>query len=177
MDPRRKNVFIAACCSVVSLLALCGIADSVHDVWRAKQSETWPVVDGVVVESKFAQGCGRRGIHYFSTVRYEYRVGSVLHASRRITFGSAACLGENDAKDIAARYPLGAVVKVSYDPDAPGKAVLVAGQVPESTGAAIVFLTFLFLLSMALASMFVAMARSALRAQQAAAKAAPLNST
>jgi len=177
MAPHRKTVIFAVCCSVVSLLSLGGIASSLHDVRRARQAEAWPAVDGVVVESRFARGCGRGGGGYYSRVRYEYRAEGTARTGWRIMVGSGGgYVGESAARDIAGRYPVGAVVRVSFDPDAPDEAVLVTGQVPESTWPGIVFLTFLFLLSAALASLFVAMARSSLRARQSDAKRAPPNS-
>lgn len=173
MEPHRKNVVLATCCSAVAFLSLCGIGAGVYDVRRAQAAEAWPAVDGVVIESSHVLGCGKRGIAFFPTVRYEYRVGGIARRGGRITFGDERCATEATVKDIAGRYPVGAVVKVSFDPQAPNEAVLVTGKVPENTWTGIAFLSFFFLISAGLASLFVAMSRSSLRARQAAEKEAP----
>lgn len=80
-----------------------------------------------------------------------------------LVFGAASCGSRDAAKSITDRFPLAAIVKVSFDPQAPGEAVIIPGKVDDSTWTAIYFLSFWFLLAAAATGMLVSVARSGRR--------------
>lgn len=162
--PPSKAANWATGLGIFSILLLGGIAASLFDVWRAYRATTWPTTNGLVVESRYALGCGRKGTGYQVFVSYTYKVGGIAYQNRRILFGAASCYSEEEAKASTGQFPVAAVVKVAFDPQAPAEAVLIAGKVDESTWAGIYFLSFWFLLVAMATGMAVSVARSERRA-------------
>ncbi len=159
--PPSKAAYWAIGLGIFSILLLCGIAFSLFDVWRAFRAATWPTTNGLVVESRSAPDCGRRkGTGHHLIVSYTYKVGGVTFKNRRLLFGAASCYSGEEAKASTAQFPVGAVVKVGFDPQAPAEAVLIAGRVDESTWTGIYFMSFWFLLVAMATGMAVSVARS-----------------
>jgi len=94
----------------------------------ARASKKWPVAAGVVVfsgtEAKSSLGDGPAT---YAKVRYEYEVEGRKYSSERISIGQYGTGGGGHAKAEAAKYPVGAIVKVFYDPADPSQAVLEPG--------------------------------------------------
>ena len=126
---------------------------------RSVRAMAWTTTDGIVVESR-SQGCGRGGAGNRPDVRYTYQVGGNAYENWRIVFGAASCGSRQAAKAITDRFPVAAIVKVSFDPQAPAEAVLIAGKVDDSTWTGIYFMSFWFLLVAAATGMLVHVARS-----------------
>jgi hypothetical protein len=156
----RKLVTWAVILATFSVALLGAIGASLFDVWRAQRAMTWPTTHGVVVESRFAPGCGRNGTGYHTLVRYRYQVGGAGYESRRILFGAASCDSKQAALNMTNRYSVASTVKVSFDPELPGEAVLIAGKVDASTWAGIYFMVFWLLLTAAATGMLVIVIRS-----------------
>ncbi len=154
-----KSIRWATGLGILSILLLFGIAVSLLDVWRAHRAMAWPTTNGIVVESR-SQGCGRGGGGYRQDVRYKYQFGGNAYENWWIVFGAASCGSREAAKAITDRFPVSAIVKVSFDPQAPAEAVLIAGKVDDSTWTGIYFMSFWFLLVAAATGMLVSMARS-----------------
>lgn len=110
-------------------------------LWRSGGAQTqasWPSVEGEVVHS----GVDARAPQvqqtvwpfrlwrpdpddaYRPVVRYRYAVDDVPYLSDRIGSGAPARGPREAAEAEASRFPAGARVRVFYDPDAPGVAVL-----------------------------------------------------
>lgn len=106
--------------------------------YPALLSLRWPSVEGTVTSSG-VQHLPRsdNADVYYPRVEYSYRVGEVLHSSRRIAFGGSARSTEEEARAWAERYSVGKVVRVYYDPGAPYSSVLEPGASYEAWGAAI----------------------------------------
>lgn len=98
---------------------------------KSEASQSWPVTNGKVVESKVKK---ERGVededgdaNYFYTVNvdYEYEVGGLLYKNKKLSFGSHPSYNKQArAQEHLAQYPLGATVNVYYDPTNPQEAVL-----------------------------------------------------
>lgn len=153
-----KSIRWATGLGILSILLLFGIVVSLLDVWRADRTTAWPTTNGTVVESR-SQGCGRGGTGYRPDVRYKYQVGGNVYENWRIVFGSASCGSREAAKAITDRFPVAAIVKVSFEPQDPAEAVLIAGKVDESTWTGIYFMSFWLLLAAAATGMLVKVAR------------------
>ena len=132
--PRRNLTHWAVVLGVASIGLLGAIAYSLREVWRADRALAWPTTNGTIVESRSSMGCGRRGGGYFTVVRYRYQVGGASHESRRVLFGAASCDSKNASTNTTNQFPTAAAVKVAYDPQAPGEAVLIPGKVDAIAG-------------------------------------------
>ncbi len=159
-SPRRSTALWAKGLGIFSFLILCGVAFSLLEVWRADRAMTWPTTNGEIVESRSAPGCGRSGNGHHVLVRYAYRVGGIEYQNRRILFGASSCYSKQAAQATMEQFPVAAVVKVGFDPQAPAESVLIAGRVDESTWTGVYFLSFWFLLAAMATGMAVIVARS-----------------
>jgi hypothetical protein len=102
-----------------------------HSLIKARRqmvaSRAWPVAAGEIVvstvdvprthDSDDATDCTAR-------IRYRYRVAGKDYESDSVTPGGGAMLRRQFAEELVTRYPLGAQVDVTYDPQAPQSAVL-----------------------------------------------------
>ncbi|WP_339915340.1 DUF3592 domain-containing protein [uncultured Brevundimonas sp.] len=97
---------------------------------RSETAARWPTVAGTITASRYqespadsADGDGH--VHYFANVAYRYVVGGKTFNCERIAFhGIDPHTRLLEVQTIVDRYPTGAVVRVRYNPDDPGEAVL-----------------------------------------------------
>ena len=100
---------------------------------KAKRAENWPTMDGVITQSQISiqrsrdSDDGRVSNLYGALVRYSYRVKGEEYSGDRIAFVDVHTGDEERARDILARYPLGAAVRVFYNPADPQNAMLEPG--------------------------------------------------
>ena len=113
--------------------ALCALACGLIlagrlSIRRAAESEAWPAVDGIVIESTVAaKREGRQ--RYRPVVRYRYEVGGERYEGSRIQWAASAGYRKyTRARRILDSYRSGHVIKVHYDPKRPGVAVLLPGS-------------------------------------------------
>jgi hypothetical protein len=116
------------------LLALCLALFAVRmsEYLREAHSAQWPVVEGVVMESRLAFMQTRRAPLYMPAVHYQYRVGNREFTGSQLDFHTQDRWHSRQyAERKLAQYPEGKVVSVSYDPGDPSFAVLEAGLVGD----------------------------------------------
>jgi hypothetical protein len=99
---------------------------------EVRQASHWPSTTGKVIASRVEshkKSPGDSGYDFHDTevineplVEYEYRANGHKYRSRRVTIGEKTSGFELEA--IFARYPVGADVRVYYDPANPRTAVL-----------------------------------------------------
>ena len=107
----------------------------------AIDSRTWPMTDGRIVHSKLRVR-GKQSRNRFSLV-YTYQVDGVDYDNDEFTFMSGVFL--RNARENAARYPLGETVAVYYHPDRRHISVLETDvNWPGFLGAAIISFVFSF---------------------------------
>jgi hypothetical protein len=95
--------------------------------WRmSRRAAGWPLVRGTVLSSGTEKIRKRHGIRssHAPVVEYGYRVNDVDYVSRQIKLGVVLSASESHAAGVAARYPVGAVIDVHYDPANPSDAAL-----------------------------------------------------
>jgi hypothetical protein len=112
---------------------LCALASGLimvarYALKRASESESWPSVEGYVVESDVAAVReGRRQV-YRPVVRYRYEVGGARFEGSRIRSGELVEFRKfTRARIMLDKYRAGKAVAVHYDPNRPGVAVLQTG--------------------------------------------------
>jgi hypothetical protein len=111
---------------------------------EVRQAATWPQTTGRVVVSTSerrkvktadSDSDGEEEVRNFAKITYEYQVsGQKLRASR-VTIGED--LGNLEVEETIARYPLGKIVTVYYNPRRPKQAVLERELPPGIFGCAI----------------------------------------
>ena len=107
-------------------LALLGVRMS--DYLHEAHSAWWPVVEGVVMESRLAFMQTRRGPLYMPSVHYQYRLGNREFTDSKLDFHTQDRWHSRQyAERKLAQYPDGKVVSVAYDPRDPSFAVLEPG--------------------------------------------------
>ncbi|WP_019588564.1 DUF3592 domain-containing protein [Deinococcus apachensis] len=93
---------------------------------RGLRSLTWPVIAGVVTQSRVSWSLSDGKSRYSAQVEYTYDLAGHAYRSRTWTYRSQEPT-EAFAGRIVARYPEGHAVSVHYDPAAPSRAVLEPG--------------------------------------------------
>jgi hypothetical protein len=112
-----------------------------RSVLRGWQSQSWPTTRGVIVygtvdksQSVTTTSDDEEFVSTTSGARivYRFEVNGRQHYSNTRTFGQLAGADSEWASRIAARYPLGREVTVSYRPDAPDIATVETGVASEA---------------------------------------------
>ncbi len=111
------------------LFGLLVLADTTLGLRRGNASASWPTTSGRVLSSQLRKSWSPRGgWSYEPQVTYEYTVDGrpPLHGTT-IRFGATDYLVERDARQVVARYPVGATVPIHYDPHNPQRSTLEPG--------------------------------------------------
>lgn len=98
-----------------------------RSVQRAKESEHWPSVAGVIVSSEIDTNRGDEGTTYSAEILYDYSVNEVLYSSNQINYGEISSSDPSSARKIVNRYSAGDEVKVFYLEGDPEESVLEPG--------------------------------------------------
>jgi len=118
---------IAIVASIVGLLCLMAFLGSFIMIANQERAP-WSAVTGKVVESRaqrYSRGVGRgAGTHYVPVVEYAYLVNGREFHSRIIGDDDQPEDSSAEAEKIASRYPKDSSVRVFYDPENPGNAML-----------------------------------------------------
>jgi len=115
---------------VFSVLAVGLIVFGLFKMREASRARGWTIVSGTVVRSSVSEFAGKDGNTYRPMVVYSYSVGSIRFMSSRIAFHPLARPSRERAAELAAKYPVGSIVRVLYDPADPEQAVLELGISP-----------------------------------------------
>jgi hypothetical protein len=94
---------------------------------KAAASLSWPSAEGSItssaVQSHWDQSQQRNT--YSAAIQYVYRIEDVDYRSSRVAWGGrASSTDDRPARELAGRYPVGAAVRVHYNPDKRSEAVL-----------------------------------------------------
>ena len=100
--------------------------DGIRVLALVGQSKSWPSVSGTVVASRVVENPGRR-VSYSAKIAYHYRVGDTLYTGTHLWADDDNVSDQVSAQKLAARFPLGAAVRVIYRPDSPKQAFLIRG--------------------------------------------------
>jgi len=95
-----------------------------------KVSESWPTVQGSVLQSKVVTSHDSKGRSTYSAdVQYAYRIGGKEYKSNKIDTraGTWSSSDSSDAYEEVNQYPIGRSVAIHYNPDKPWVAVLEPG--------------------------------------------------
>jgi hypothetical protein len=98
------------------------ISDSIQGL----ASQSWPQIDGIVLQTWLEQSSSRSGPEYAAIVAYQYRVNGVEYRSERLSYPERHG-AKSEAMRKLAKYPPGSACIVSYDPRSPGDACLEPG--------------------------------------------------
>jgi hypothetical protein len=98
------------------------------NIWRQAESKRFPTTWGRVTHSEVTTRHGSKGgVTYGADIHYSYAVDGVSHEGDRLMFGQSSSSNRKWAQDNVKARPVGAEVKVWYDPHDPSRAVLLTG--------------------------------------------------
>ncbi len=112
--------------SVCSLFLLGGVllvTFAAYLAWMGQASQSWPRVQGHVISSEVSESARRRD----TKIRYAYTVDDIRYESDRIQFGPVIGIGPESADAYVERFPPDSRPRIAYDPENPGRSVLVPG--------------------------------------------------
>ncbi len=99
----------------------------VLSIKTAKDSETWPSVQGVILDSRIAINHGDDSTTYGADVSYRYAVEGHKYKGDKVTVSEMSTSSQTRASKIVQRYPIGKKVPVYYNPKESEDSVLETG--------------------------------------------------
>lgn len=134
LPPVKRFIAIRVVPAFTILIGVSAIALGLQTTRLARESRTWPTVDGEIVASEIVEDA-QAGVRTTPTnvthrpvVRYRYRTGGTDYTGERVAFGEYATNERTDAEAVIQRYPIGRRVPVHVRPNAPDTSVLEAGD-------------------------------------------------
>lgn len=123
---------IITVCTILPFLAIAGflIFNARRTTAQAQASQSWPSVMGTVASSSVevstsSDSEGGTSTSYYPAVTYAYDVLGHRYSSDRVAFGFRVGSGNRaQAQAVADRYIAGNQIRVYYNPNNPGEAVL-----------------------------------------------------
>lgn len=104
---------------------------------NASAARRWRTAPGKVIETGISSQSGHTssgGYVYFAPwIRYSYTAAGSERTGERLRFGDVTTRTRGGAETIVGRYPVGAEIKVHFDPDAPDQSVLEPGKVGNNS--------------------------------------------
>jgi hypothetical protein len=119
--------FLRIFLSIFLIVGIGMIVFGVSNIRTAKDSETWPSKEGVILKSKISVNTSDDGTTYGADVSYEFRVGDMKYKGDKVTISEVSTSNRSRAKKIVKRYRKGSEVPVFYDPNDPERNVLEPG--------------------------------------------------
>jgi len=119
--------------SIVAVVALLCLVLAISSAVQAVRAGNWHTVDGEILQSEYALGCGRGGNQPFPDVRYSYRFDGKSYTGSRIALDTEHCGWASTAKAVAHKYKPGQSVRVYVHPDKPFMSALMAGDAQPET--------------------------------------------
>ena len=103
------------------------VGAGVYTFWKGSNiAKNWPTTSGTVTTSQINLSQGSR-VRYSGWVVFGYQVGAQEYSASTVSTAELMQIsshGKAEAENKVARYPVGAVVTVFYDPADPKRAVL-----------------------------------------------------
>ena len=115
--------------SGVAALAGVGLlVKATRDRIKSNRALAWPTAEGRVLDSRLREVHDHDGTTWQAYVLYEYSVDGVGYRSDVLQLEAGSSSFTKGAQKTIARYSIGSVVPVYYNPEAPGDAMLEPGK-------------------------------------------------
>ena len=123
---------------IFTALGVAGFGAGLARIWNGHASQRWPTTLGEVIFAKVTtsdsqeEDTGETNTTFSPSFVYRFEVDGAPHFNNLRRFGRVEGQGEDWARDIAARYPVGTHLQVAYLPTDPDIAVLEPGNDSEA---------------------------------------------
>jgi uncharacterized protein DUF3592 len=104
------------------------LVKAARDKIKSSRALTWPTAEGKVLDSRLLAVRDNRGDTWKAHVLYEYSVNGVSYRSDVLQLEAGSSSFTGGAEKTIARYPVGSVVPVYFNPESPGDAMLEPGK-------------------------------------------------
>ena len=152
-DVKGGKWVIRVCLGAFFLAGLGMLVFGVLNLIKAKESEEWEGVDGVITSSEISEHRGEDSTTYGADVTYTYRIKGKEYEGDSVTVSEMSTSNYGRAQKIVAQYPKGDDVTVYYDSSDPSDSVLergISGGSWISPGVGLAFLIITLLVFIAL---------------------------
>lgn len=132
-------LFVWSVGGIATLIGLGGVFLTSWYTYQGRLSESWPEVVGLITHSRIGSSNSAGGApgsdritsksdkDYSVKLRYTYQVAGQTFESTRLRFGSTKHDRRSDAEEEQRQFPARKKVAVYYNPEKPGRSVLVRG--------------------------------------------------
>jgi len=111
-------------------LGLWSLASGTIKAAEGLAARSWPSAEGRVIQSRIEEFYSHQRLRFRRLcfrIDYLYLLGGTVYEGHRVNAGWS-CFGSEDLmQGLLARYPVGAKVRVFYDPERPDRALLEPG--------------------------------------------------
>ncbi|PZO36085.1 MAG: hypothetical protein DCF19_22530 [Pseudanabaena frigida] len=95
------------------------LTKSTNNLFQGYQNKSWDSVNGRIINS-FISSSKSKSIYYFTpNINYRYTVAKTSYTNNTISFNTTETANKNEAEAKIAKYPIGAEIKVFYNPNSP----------------------------------------------------------
>ena len=126
-DIKGGKWFVRAFLGIFLAVGLGLTITGISNIKSAKESETWPTVNGVIFKSKVKSSTSDGSTTYGADISYDYQVNGQAYKGDKVTFGDVSTSSSSRAEKIVDRYPVGKIIGVFYNPNKPETSVLEPG--------------------------------------------------
>lgn len=122
---RKFATITVLICWIIAGIAGCFVI--IDTFKKAKICKSWPTTEGTIISSAIKSEhsiIGRGGNNYYPEVHYKYSVNNREFSSDRVVFGSLTSCTKNVVERMTNKYFPQRKVRVYYNPQNPGEAVL-----------------------------------------------------
>jgi len=113
---------------VAALSGLGLLVKATRDRIKSNRALAWPTAEGKVLDSRLREVHDHDGTTWQAYVLYEYTVNGASYRSDVLQLEAGSSSFTKGAQKTIARYPIGSVVPVYYNPEAPADAMLEPGK-------------------------------------------------
>ena len=134
MSPTAQFLFGKVFGWIMILAGAVALYFGVVSLQRAKESVSWPTVQGVIEESRVERdrSDARKDATYLQKICYSFEVEGAKHSGTRVAYGDYSSSDLSHAQGIVDRYPVGKQVSVYYQPGKPDECLLEPGVTAQA---------------------------------------------
>lgn len=132
LGTRRNTCFFRALTNLLVLIGAALVLFFGVYLYLGQRNLAWPYTSGVIVRSEIVNTLpatfdgGRRGSNSYPVIEYDYTVAGARYRSANVYDGIPLPYSVYD-RGLVSRFPYGATVNVSVNPENPRHAVLIPG--------------------------------------------------
>jgi len=140
--------FVHVLSALVSLIGLILMTFGFYLAYFSFSTASWPTTKAEIIESRVVQVPAKNGTNYKVQIKYRYNINGVEYTGDSVRFINYGYDDEQEAKQIADKFPVGSKVDLKFQGSNPKMTVLepglhVSDWLAASAGFALIVVAFI----------------------------------